>query len=356
MITKFGKRFLTNQIAGNVSNLNKDIAIGIDYSAESENNTRLGFEFYRVPVLFGTTDIQTDNDSTTYSIIFKTTIPQDVEGRINEMGLYPSTRSSINNFDSKFITDFESYLDWTDTDGFKPDYLTSISRIGNTLLLMQSLEGNPNEYIYNIENLDLSGYSVNDTLKLAYYKQDENLNSIKIKFYHTDDSWFLKTITPEAGTGHKITADIPMSEVFNGATSPGPDKSNINKIGIIIEPIESEISYVGFDGLRINDEDTFDPIFGLISRSLVITNTAISGTSGQNTIVVDSVSNLFVGQPVSGIGVATGSEITNISGYTVTLSKNNTATVSGSGNFYGIQKLAGRPLDLEYRLDLEWNI
>jgi len=356
MITKFGKRFLTNQIAGNVPNLNKDIAIGVDYSAESEDNTRLGFEFYRVPVLFGTTDIQTEDDSTTYSVIFKTTIPQDVEGIINEIGLYPSTRSSINNFDSKFITDFESYLDWTDTDGFKPDYLTSISRIGNTLLLMQSLEGNSNEYIYNIENLDLSGYSVNDSLKLAYYKQDENLNSIKIKFYHTDDSWFLKTITPESGTGHKITADIPMSEVFNGATSPGPDKSNINKIGIIIEPIESEISYVGFDGLRINDEDTFDPIFGLISRSLVITNTAISGTSEENTIVVDSVSNLFVGQPVSGTGVAAGSEITNISGYTVTLSKNNIATVSGSGNFYGIQKLAGRPLDLEYRLDLEWNI
>ena len=38
MITKFGKRFLTNQIAGNISSLNKDIAIGIDLDAESENN------------------------------------------------------------------------------------------------------------------------------------------------------------------------------------------------------------------------------------------------------------------------------------------------------------------------------
>jgi hypothetical protein len=272
------------------------------------------------------------------------------------MGLYPSTRSSINNFDSKFITDFESYLEWTDEEGFKADYLTSNSRIGNTLLLMQSLQGGSNEYIYSIENLDLSGYSVNDTLKLAYYKKDENLNSIKIKFYSSDDRWFLKTITPESGTGHKMTLDIPMSEIFNGATSPAPDKSSINKIGITIEPIGSTISSVGFDGLRINDEDTFDPIFGLISRSLVITNSEISGTSGQNTITVGSATNLFIGQPVSGNGIASGAEIVSISDYTITLSKNNTATVSGIGNFYGIQKIAGRSLDIEYKLDLEWNI
>jgi hypothetical protein len=34
----------------------------------------------------------------------------------------------------------------------------------------------------------------------------------------------------------------------------------------------------------------------------------------------------------------------------------NTGTVSGSGTFYGIKKLAGRSLDLEYKLDLDWNI
>jgi len=355
MITKFGKRFLTNQISGNVSNLNKDIAIGIDLSQESENNTRLGFEFYRVPVSFGTSDIQTQEEATTHSVIFKATIPQDVEGLINEIGLYPSTRSSINNFDSKFITDFGSYIDWTDAEGFKPDFITSNPRIGNTLLLMQSLDGEPNEYIYNIENLDLSGYSVYDTIKLAYYKQDENLNSIKIKFYSSDTQWFLKTITPEEGIGHKITIDIPMSEVFNGATSPAPDKSSINKIGITIDPVESEISYVGFDGLRINDEDTFDPIYGLISRSIVTTSTDSSGSSGENFITVNSVNNLFVGQPVSGTGIAAGSLITGISNYTVTLSKNNTSAVSGPVIFYGIKKVAGRPLDIEYKLDMEWN-
>jgi hypothetical protein len=356
MITKFGKRFFTNQIAGNISNLNKDIAIGIDYATATENDTRLGFEFYRLPVLFGTTDIQTAEGVTTYSVIFKTTIPQDVEGHINEIGLYPSTRSSINNFDSKFITDFENYTDWTDIDGFKADYLTGTQRIGNNILLMQSASTLSNEYIQNTVNLDISGYSVNDTLRLAYYKQDENLESITIRFYSSDTEYFEKVITPASGIGNKLTEDILMSDVFNGATVTAPDKSSIIKIGITITPTDSQTTSVGFDGLRVNDEDTFDPMFGLIGRSIVTTVTGISGTSGQDTITVDSVNNLFIGQPVSGTGIGTNALITDIVDTTVTLSINNSGTVSGNGTFYGIKKIAGRSLDIEYRLDLDWNI
>ena len=355
VITKFGKRFLTNTIAGNVSNLKKDIAVGIDYVTATEDDTRLGFEFYRVPVFFGSSDIQTIEGASTYSVIFKTSIPQDVEGHINEIGLYPSTRSSINNFDSKFLTDFSSYLDWTDEDLFKADFSTNNPRIGNNLVVMQSDGPASNEYFYNISPIDLSGYSVNDTLRLAYNKLDEELESIKIKFYSSDTQYFEYEIIAPSGLGNAITSDIPMSLIFAGVSNPAPDKSSINKIGITITPSGSTTTYVGFDGLRINDEDTFDPFFGLISRSVVVNPTAISGTSGQNTISVDSVENLFVGQSVSGTGVASGALITNISNNTVTLSKNNTGSVSGVGSFYGIKKIAGRSLDIEYKLDLDWN-
>ena len=59
MITKFGKRFLTSYIAG-VSDFNgKDIALGIGSTAvnASGNDTRLEFEFYRLPVSLGSFDI-----------------------------------------------------------------------------------------------------------------------------------------------------------------------------------------------------------------------------------------------------------------------------------------------------------
>lgn len=355
VITKFGKRFLTNTIAGNTSNLKKDIAVGIDTTAATENDTRLGFEFYRIPVFFGSSDIQTVENASTYSIVFKTSIPQDVEGHINELGLYPSSRSSINNFDSKFLTDFSNYLDWTDEDLFKADFSTDNPRIGNNLIVMQSDGSNPNEYFYNIPPIDLSGYSVNDTLRLAYKKIDQELESIKIRFYSSDTKYFEYTITPDVGLGYKITNDIPMSLIYAGATTPPPDKLSINKIGITITPSSQTTTYVGFDGLRINDEDTFDPFFGLISRSVVINTTSVSGVSGQNTIQVSSTKNLFIGQQVSGTGIDSESLITDILDNTVTLSKNNTATVSGNGSFYGIKKIAGRSLDIEYKLDLDWN-
>lgn len=355
IITKFGKRFLTNTIGGNVSNLKKDIAVGIDYTAATENDTRLGFEFYRMPVLFGSSDIQTVENVSSYSVIFKTSLPQDVEGHINEIGLYPSSRSSINNYDSKFLTDFSNYSDWTDQDLFKADYSTNNPRIGNNLVIMQSNGSLPNEYFYNIEPLDLSGYSANDTLKLAYSKIDEELESIKIRFYNSDTKYFEYTITPATGTGHYLTSDIPMSLIYAGTTNPAPDKSFINKIGITITPSNDITTYVGFDGLRINDEDTFDPFFGLISRSVVNNMTSISGISGQNTITVGSTNNLFIGQPVVGTGIALNTLVTDISNNIVTLSNNNTGTVSGSGSFYGIKKIAGRSLDIEYKLDLDWN-
>ena len=220
---------------------------------------------------------------------------------------------------------------------------------------MQSDGSASNEYFYNISPIDLSGYSVNDTLRLAYNKLDSGLSSIKIKFYSSDTQYFQYQINETSSLGNTITSDISMSLIYSGASNPAPDKSSINKIGITITPSGSDTTYVGFDGLRINDEDTFDPFFGLISRSVVNNNTSISGTSGQNTITVGSINNLFVGQPVSGTGIASGALVSDISNNTVTLSKNNTGAVSGLGSFYGIKKISGKSLDIEYKLDLDWN-
>ena len=271
VITKFGKRFLTNFIAGNVSSLNKDLAFGVDNTAATENNTRLGFEFYRLPVLFGSTDIQTSSGVTTYSVVYKTTIPQDVVGQIYEVGLYPSTRSSINNFDSKFIADFADVLDWADSSGINPLSATDNYRIGGNLLDMTTLASTSKEYKSDINALDLSGYSTADTIKLAYYREDANLSNIKVRLYSEASKYYEVTITPSSGTGYKISSDISLSTLFAGATSPAPDITNINQVGIVVTASSGGSTVVGLDGLRINDEDTFDPFFGLISRSVLTT-------------------------------------------------------------------------------------
>lgn len=337
-ITLFGKRFFTNFIAGNIKSLSKDLAFGIDrkevlvtaasasagtitytgnnyysagdivsiyglstsafnlsnvtvasatssqftvtnaatgtavtgstsgraYRKAKDTDTKLGFEFYRIPVDLSSIDIQT-GVSTSYAVVFKTTIPQDVSGTISEIGLYPSEKFIPINADNKFIADFYDPLDWLDTNGYNPLSSNSNSKIGNNVLIFKSASGSSLEYMHDID-LNLSEYSLNDSISFAYYKYDNSLSKIRLKFYSGDSGWFYYDITPQDGIGYKIVPDILLSDLFtlSGGTTT-PNSSNITKIGIAVYPT-SGISSIGVDGLRINNEDAFDPEFGLISR------------------------------------------------------------------------------------------
>ncbi len=88
MITKFGKRFITSYLASGLNFNQKDIAIGIGSQAPTVNDSDMQFEFYRSGVFLGSSDIQTNTASgvTTYSVVYKTTLPTDVEGIISEIG------------------------------------------------------------------------------------------------------------------------------------------------------------------------------------------------------------------------------------------------------------------------------
>jgi hypothetical protein len=285
MITKFGKRFLTDFIAGNSTFNSRDIALGIGTTAATENDTRLEFEFYRLPVSLGSINIE-DNGSGgfNYFAIYKTTIPQDVSGVISEIGLYPGQRSSTNSYDSKFITSFENNYTWLDSSNNSPQLKANnttdpfLSKIGEHMVQFDVAQSTSKEYTNSIVNIDLSGYSVNDSLTLAYKKKDNNVTKIRVKLYSSDTQYYYADFTPTSGTGDKIQS-ISMSSVFSNISATAPDPTNITKIGIEVTAGSGGASTVYFDGLRINDEDTFDPSYGLISRSIL--TTPLQKTSGR---------------------------------------------------------------------------
>lgn len=64
-------------------------------------------------------------------------------------------------------------------------------------------------------------------------------------------------------------------------------------------------------------------------------STTATGTAGQATITVASASEIVVGMYVSGTGIASGALVESINGTTITLSAQNTGTVSGTVNFQG---------------------
>lgn len=306
MITKFGKRFLTNYLAGNVSFGEKNVALGIGNSSESDLDSRLNFEFFRFPIEFGSIDIETNDTGspitardgetiiadgdTLYSVVYKTVIPQNVSGVIKEIGIYPSNGLSSNRFSSKMISVFEDPINWNLVGGTgNPDLFysdnTYVSRVGNTLLkvLNDAMSSLTREYKSTIVATDFSGYSTKDSITLAYIK-DQYLDSIIVKLYSSDTDYFYLTFSNTEGTVHEGSPwtnagyKIHSNDLENLQIEGSPDITNINAIGLVVKVATSAPSTVYFDAIRINDEDTFDPLSGMISRSVLATPiTKISG-------------------------------------------------------------------------------
>ena len=271
MITLFGKRFITSFLAGNKVFDKKDIAIGIAKNSEyalSDTNSRLGFEFYRLPVKFGGIDIDTSVTPITYKAIFSTTLPTNLAGKINEIAIYPGLRTSVNSFDSRFITDFESIYSWTP----EPAIDQVNYRIGNSSLVFTSNGVAAKEYISIVEDFDISGYSNFDTLSFSYKANDANLSSVKVRFYSSDVDYYQFNFT-----GHSLGWNIKELDFASMSTSGSPSKSKISKVGIVVTPGLVAATSICVDGLRVNDEDTFDPSYGMVARSNITEIEKVAG-------------------------------------------------------------------------------
>ena len=281
IITKFGKRFITSLIAGSLAFKTKSIAIGIGNTTETENDTRLEFEFYRSPVQIGSPDINTDTITgvSTYGVIFKTTLPNDVSGVINEIGLYPSQSAGFTDYSDKYISSFESNSMWLDEDNNNPELVLSPTpKIGEYLFKVSADPvTSPNTYsikeYYLNTNFDISGYSINDSFSLAFTQEDTNLDYVYARFHSSDTDYYeARFIGDSSITNPNKIIKYDMSTFFSGAyVSGNPIDTAINKITIGVKSKTISGTTVYLDGLRINDEDSFDPIYGLISRSTLDT-------------------------------------------------------------------------------------
>jgi len=275
MITRFGKRFLTDYIAGNRTFFDKVLSFGIATNAEyalSDTNSRLGFEFYNVPVLFGGIDVDTSTSPYTYTAIYSTKLPPNLAGKINEIALYPGRRSSNNSYDSRFITTFESPFEWTPS----PTLNETDYRVGNSSLDLSSNGTSQQEYIAIIPSFDIAGYSNFDTLSFSYKVNNANLSSVKVRLYSSESDYFQFNFT-----GHSVGWNI-KNVSFADMTSVGnPQRASISKLGIVVVPTASATS-ITVDGLRVNDEDTFDPAYGMIARSNI---TEVEKVAGRELII-----------------------------------------------------------------------
>lgn len=282
ILTKFGKRFLTNYLAGVVSFSSKNIVIGIGDNDATVNDNKLDFEFYSSPVDISSPNIQTDpiTGITTYSIIYKTSLPNDVVGVIKEVGLFPAQSSTKTDYSDRYISSFENALPWTDSSGNNPILVSSPKpRLGSYLFEVTAPPVvSPNtystkEYWFNTD-FNLSGYSIYDSLTLAFRQADTNLDYVYLRFYSGVSDYFEIRIAGDSSITSPQKPDKiknkTLSELFSSSYKLGsPDSTSINKILVGVKSKTISGTTVYMDGLKINDEDTFDPTYGLISRSVL---------------------------------------------------------------------------------------
>lgn len=285
LLTKFGKRFITQYLAGQSNTTSKDISIGVGSTPATVNDTQLGFEFYRSPVTMNSIDIQTSSSTgaTTYGVIHKTTIPVDVAGTINEIGLFPAVSLSSTDYASNSISTFEDNQSWTDLSGNSPAIVSSpVPKIGTYYLQINAPALQLKDYYYNF-SFDVSGYSALDSLTLAYYQIDLNLDYIYVRMYDSNNRYYEIRYLGDLSIGYKIKS-LTLNNLYSSGYGSGtPDQNNIVKISVGVKAKSSGASSVLFDGMRINDEDAFRADYGLISRSVL--STPIVKTLGKQMVI-----------------------------------------------------------------------
>lgn len=272
MITKFGKRFITSYLA-NGANLNqKDIAIGIGSQAETVNDTDLEFEFYRSGVFLGSSDIQTDTITgvTTYAVVYKTTLPTDVEGIISEIGIFPTASAQNTDYSSRYISSFEDTSMWQDSDGIQPSKAyTPTPKIGSSYFSVSAASGQSKSYSLDTV-FDISGYGVDDSISIAFYQTDLNLDYVYVRLYSSPTNYKEVRFAGTTSIGNKILT-TKLSNLFNSsfASSGATDFSAITKIEVGAKAKSTGLTNVLLDGLRLNDDDRYNTQYGLISRSVL---------------------------------------------------------------------------------------
>lgn len=257
LVTNIGKRHILNYLADKIANRSRYIGIGIGSTAANVDDTRLEFEINKYKVFNNTIDYSTN------TIVMKAELPMQLAATISEVGLFPGS-SGQNSFDSKTITLFNNDVLWSNGSYVEN---SSNSKINNTSFQIQATSGGTVTAKSSNLTFDLTGYSTSDSISIAFYQNDTNLQYIDLIMYKTDSDYYYYRINGTS-VGHKIV-EIPMASIVQNAV--GSPNASIAKFGLSVKANTGTSTTVDFDGLRVNDNDTNVIDSGIISRAVLST-------------------------------------------------------------------------------------
>lgn len=244
----FIKRFL----AGTAGDVVGALSIGVDSTAATLGDTRLGFEFGRIPVSNIAYDKANDR------LVFKGSIPEEVSGKVYEVGLWTAETDSLaGNQASRLVTTFDA-----DSEIWVPETVeTTVARIGVDSLKHTPGASATSSSVMSELTMEFDDNSSADMFIFAYNVENSNTSTIQWRF-RTDASNYYQFQVSTPTTGYKISSFTKGSATITGT----PAWDDINEIEVRVTSTAGGSSAVEFDGIRIEDIDTVNPEYGLIAR------------------------------------------------------------------------------------------
>ena len=275
LLTTSGKRIIASFMAGLTPRWAGAIAAGVSGTAATVLDSKLGFEFVRSPINSSAVNYN-GGTGATHRLIFKATLDQSAAGKIYELGIFPNVTNIMAGVAQSQVISYgdssEAWQEFVTGTGWTTITTSADStnnRVGSDMVRLRALTATGRKYRLSGLALDLGGYSTNDLINFAFRNDTANPTSFNIQF-NTDDSNYFTT-SPTIGTFIGATGAYKTSTLTkSNFTAVGvPSWSNITSIEFQV--INSGGSTCDFllDSIRMEDVDTANPDYALVSRSVL---------------------------------------------------------------------------------------
>lgn len=264
LITGAGRREILRFLANQRGTIGGAIGVGVGDQAPDLTDSDLVLEYERIMVEVSSPDFNRS------LIIYKTTLPKELEGSIYEVGLWSNptslTRSSnVLSFDQGFEA-------WSGG-----SWLSAGTRLGGDGLVLAPATGGTVSSTLNFTG-NLADVAFNDTFALAFYSADQNTDWARVRFLNADGTSYFEYQFTEPVFGYNIVkftkADFTKTGTLNWSDVVSAQVSvRANTTDAVIDPeIGEPLGYTGtrvtFDRLIVKPFTSEDVGNVLVSRSV----------------------------------------------------------------------------------------
>lgn len=263
IITDRGKRSLAEYIAGILPEWAGSIAVGIGATAPTAGDYRMEFEVSRAPVTSRSVSYF-GSSVADHRIIVKASLENEVSGTLSELGIFTTDRNgALGNYSSFMLSGCDSTEFWQEYDGANwIDIATSPNTADSKNGIDAVAFSSTSTKNYRLSGLDVSleEFSSTDLIMFATKVTSGSLTSMQVRF-NTDDSNYFSYTAPSFASGTYAIVSYPKS---SWAATGSPSWDNITSMEFRVTGTVGLI----VDGVRIEEIDTINPDYVMVSRAL----------------------------------------------------------------------------------------